>query len=169
MRFSYILGCIGLLIMSSAQAFVLQSSDFTSGGMIPKQFTCQGQDVSPALQWNDAPPNTEAFALIVRDPDAPDQNTIHWLIYNIPAETSSLVQNINPKVYGYLVGKNSWNKSLYQGPCPPMGNAHHYRFEIYALDQALYIAPDLTVKDLEAAMNTHILGMASLVGLYKSQ
>lgn len=159
---------LGIFAATSANALILSSPDFTEGGKIPAKYTCQGADISPALQWSIIPPGTEAFAVVVRDPDAPNKNWVHWVIYNIPLGTTSIPDNYQAKVDGTLVGKNSWNQSTYQGPCPASGT-HHYRFELYALDQALYVDPDLTAVQLAGAMEGHIVGMASLTGTYTKQ
>jgi Raf kinase inhibitor-like YbhB/YbcL family protein len=156
---------ITLLAATSAHALTLTSPDFTEGSAIPSKYTCQGADISPAFQWSIIPPATEAYALIARDPDAPNKNWVHWVIYNIPLGTTSIPEGYQAKVDGTLVGKNSWNQSTYQGPCPQSGT-HHYRFELYALDQALYVNPDLTASQLEDAMAGHIVGMASITGTY---
>lgn len=156
--------CLGtLLTVSSASAFQLTSPVMKNGGTIPTVFTCHGANQSPPLAWQQTPAGTEAFALIVRDPDATSKNWIHWSLYNIPFGTVSLPQNYDAKVAGVLVGRNSWGKTAYEGPCPPQGKIHHYRFELYALDQALYTDPALDVSQLQTAMQGHILGMSSLV------
>ncbi|MFN7098578.1 MAG: YbhB/YbcL family Raf kinase inhibitor-like protein [Gammaproteobacteria bacterium] len=155
----------GLLAASSAQALVLTSPDFADGGAIPTKYTCNGANISPALQWSVVPPATEAFAVIMRDPDAANKNWIHWVMYNLPLGTTSIPDNYQAKIDGALMGKNSWNTSTYRGPCPPTGT-HHYRFELYALDQALYVNPDLTAAQLSDAMQGHILGMAILNANY---
>lgn len=156
---------LGLLMAGTVQALTLTSSAFAPGAPIPKLYTCQGQNISPPLQWADIPKGSEAFAIILRDPDAPNKNWIHWLIYNIPLGTTSLSANYAAKMDGTLLGKNSWNHDTYEGPCPKVGT-HHYRFEIYALDQALYVNNGMTVDQLTQAMSGHILGMASLTGSY---
>lgn len=164
-KFSTWLLSAGLLAAGSAHALILSSPDFKDGGTIPAKYTCQGADISPALQWSIVPPATEAFAIIVRDPTAPNKNWVHWVLYNLPLGTVSIPDNYAAKVAGALVGRNSWNQSIYQGPCPQSGT-HQYRFELYALDQALYVDPDLTAAQLEDAMDGHIVGMASLTGSY---
>ncbi|NNM59652.1 MAG: YbhB/YbcL family Raf kinase inhibitor-like protein [Legionellales bacterium] len=155
----------GLALTSTANALTLTSSAFEAGSAIPALYTCQGKDISPPLSWSDAPANTEAYALVVRDPDSKNKNWIHWVMYNLPLDATSVPAAYQAKMAGALVGKNSWDKSIYQGPCPTSGT-HHYRFELYALDQALYVDPGLTADQLNQAMSGHILGMASLIGLY---
>ena len=149
----------------SAQAMVLSSPVLSQQTPMPAMYTCHGQDISPALTWTDVPASTEAFAIIMRDPDAQNKNWIHCLMYNIPLGTTGIPDNYAAKITGVLVGKNSFGHSRYEGPCPQSGS-HHYRFELYALDQALYVNGDLTVTQLESAMAGHILGMTSLTVSY---
>lgn len=153
----------------------LTSPDFEHQSEIPKKFTCDGGDISPALEWTDVPEGTRSFALIVDDPDAPDpanpkMTWVHWVIYNIPAASDSLPEGDsgNDIPEGTLSGINDWKRTGYGGPCPPIGT-HRYFHKLYALDIVL---PDLkgpTKKDLEKAMDGHILEKAELVGLYKRQ
>jgi len=149
------------------------SPAFENQGAIPKKFTCDGEDISPALAWSNIPEGTKSFALIVDDPDAPDpanprMTWVHWVIYNIPATVSSLLEGVTDKDLpkGTLQGLNDWKKTGYGGPCPPTGN-HRYFHKLYALDSVL---PDLkqpTKAKLEKAMEGHVLSKAELVGLYQ--
>lgn len=171
---------IFVLIFSLANAqkeanniMILTSQDFKSEGLIPKLHTCDGKDISPALTWSDVPSETKSLALIVDDPDAPDpaapQRTwVHWVFYNIPADSNSLAQGIKTKALpkGTLEGKNDWGRTGYGGPCPPIGK-HRYFHKLYALDIVL---PDLkkpTKAKLEEAMEGHIISKAELIGLYQ--
>lgn len=149
------------------------SPDFENQGAIPKKFTCDGEDISPALAWSNVPEGTKSFALIVDDPDAPDPASprmtwVHWVMYNIPATVSSLPEGVVDKDLpkGTLQGLNDWKKTGYGGPCPPIGK-HRYFHKLYALDIVL---PDLkqpTKAKLEKAMEGHVLSKAELVGLYQ--
>jgi Raf kinase inhibitor-like YbhB/YbcL family protein len=151
----------------------LTSPSFENQGEIPKMYTCEGEDISPALAWANAPKGTKSFALIVDDPDAPDpahpkMTWVHWVLYNIPATAGSLMESVNEKGLpkGTLQGLNDWKKTGYGGPCPPTGR-HRYFHKLYALDIVL---PDLKQPDkatLEKAMEGHILSKAELVGLYQ--
>ena len=151
----------------------LTSSDFSTGGTIPEQHTCDGADLSPSLSWSGAPPGTKSFALVVDDPDAPDPAApkttwVHWVLYNIPPETAELPQGSRESALpkGILAGRNDWNKAAYGGPCPPIGR-HRYFHKLYALDVVL---PDLgqpTKKQLEQAMHGHVLEQCELVGTYE--
>jgi len=151
----------------------LTSPGFENQGAIPKEFTCDGEDLSPALAWSNVPQGTRSFALIVDDPDAPDpanprMTWVHWVVYNIPATVSSLPEGVKEKDLpkGTMHGLNDWKKTGYGGPCPPIGK-HRYFHKLYALDIAL---PDLkqpTKAKLEKAMEGHVLSKAELVGLYQ--
>lgn len=158
-------GLTGLVFAGTVNAMTLTSPAFNEGAAIPALYTCQGKDISPPLEWADIPTNTEAFALVMRDPDAASKNWVHWVMYNLPLDATSVPADYQAKMAGTLVGKNSWNKSVYQGPCPSIGT-HRYRFELYALDQALYVDPGLTADQLTQAMAGHILAMVNLTGIY---
>jgi len=158
---------------SSAMTLKATSSAFQQGGSIPAKYTCEGQDVSPPLAWSGAPGNIKSYALIVDDPDAPDPAKpqrvyVHWVLYNIPASTSSLPENASksglPK--GAVQGKNDWGKAEYGGPCPPIGR-HRYFFKLYALDTALTGLSSPTKADLEKAMKGHVIDSGELMGTYQ--
>ena len=168
---------ISIIMSANAQevnkAMKLTSQSFENKKDMAKKFTCDGEDISPALEWSDVPEETKSFALIVDDPDAPDpanpkMTWVHWILYNIPAAVSSLPENVKdvdlPE--GALQGLNDWKKTGYGGPCPPIGK-HRYFHKLYALD---IILPDLTrptKAKLEKAMEGHILHKAELIGLYQ--
>jgi Raf kinase inhibitor-like YbhB/YbcL family protein len=148
----------------------LTSPDFEPHGEIPSRFTCEGEDVSPALAWTGVPTAARSLALIVDDPDAPDPRApktvwVHWVLYNLPPTAPGLPErgDLPP---GTLEGLNDWKKTGWGGPCPPIGR-HRYFFKLYALDAEL---PDLrhpTKKLLEEAMEGHVLARAELVGTYQ--
>ena len=148
----------------------LTSTAFQPGGSIPKQFTCEGNDMSPELTWQGAPSGTKTFALIVHDPDAPIAGGFyHWGVYNIPATTNRIPEN-TPKQSelpgGGKQGRNDVGKIGYVGPCPPSGN-HRYLFRLFALDTELKLKTDASAKDVEKAVQGHILGQAELMGRYQ--
>jgi hypothetical protein len=153
----------------------LTSPSFENQKRIAKKFTCDGENISPALEWSAVPEGTKSFALIVDDPDAPDpanprMTWVHWVLYNIPATVSSLPESVKDKDLpkGTLQGLNDWKKTGYGGPCPPIGK-HRYFHKLYALDIVL---PDLsrpTKAKLEKAMEGHVLSKAELIGLYQRQ
>ena len=162
---------------ASTMAFTLQSSDFANGADIPKQFTCSGEDRSPALEWKDAPAGTKSFALIADDPDAPVGTWVHWVVFNIPGYTHSLPGGVEKKAQlgdGTKQGQNDFQKTGYNGPCPPPGKPHRYFFKLYALggelslgsDAALHGTSNVTKKNLERAMEGDILGHAEWMGLF---
>ncbi len=152
--------------------FQLQSPAFKPGGEIPKKFTCQGGDISPALSWGGAPAGAKGFALIADDPDAPVGTWVHWVLYDLPATTTQLPEDV-PKSEklpdGGAQGVNDFKKVGYGGPCPPPGKPHRYFFKLYALDSSLNLKPGTSKTDLEKAMKGHILAQAELMGTYKRQ
>jgi Raf kinase inhibitor-like YbhB/YbcL family protein len=154
-------------------SFRLTSSAFEDGGEIPSRFTCEGEDASPDLSWRDPPEGTASLVLIVDDPDAPDPAAPrmvwdHWLLYNLPPDVALVPAGVPPAALpdGTLEGVNSWGRTGYGGPCPPIGR-HRYFHILYALDTRL---PDLdkpTKNLLLEAMDGHILARTELIGTYK--
>ncbi|HUT19210.1 MAG TPA: YbhB/YbcL family Raf kinase inhibitor-like protein [Anaerolineae bacterium] len=154
--------------VTSDSALSPTSAAFEDGAAIPAQYTCDGADISPPLEWGDPPPNTGSFALIMDDPDAPIGTWVHWVIYDLPAEARSLAEGVPGEPHlagGGVQGRNSWPKTGYGGPCPPSGT-HRYFFKLYALDVVLGAGPGLTKKELLEEMGEHILAQAQLVGTY---
>lgn len=147
-------------------AFELRSRSFGPGEDIPAKHTVDGAGVSPALTWSDAPAKTKSFALIVHDPDARDW--VHWVLYNIPAQTSGLPENATDAALpeGTRQGLNESRRMGWVGPSPPSGR-HRYVFTLYALDTVFYglVAP--TRVELLKAMDDRILAQAELVGTYE--
>lgn len=149
----------------------LVSPAFSANAAIPARHTCEGNDVSPALQWSGMPEGTRSLALIVDDPDAPDpaapQRTwVHWVLYNLPASSTGLPEGAAQLPAGTREGQNDWQRTGYGGPCPPKGR-HRYFHKLYALDVEL---PDLHQPDkaqLLKAMEGHVLGQGELVGTYE--
>jgi len=151
-------------------AFTLSSPAFKQGDPIPKKFTCEGTDVSPALKWSGAPAGTKSFALIVDDPDAPVGTWVHWVLFNIPGETTSLPEGLATTGEfpdGSKQGTNDFKRLGYGGPCPPPGPAHRYFFKLYALDQPLDLPTGATKAKVLDAITGHILGQGELLGKYK--
>ena len=150
----------------------ITSSAFAHNGEIPKRYTCDGDDTSPPLAWEGVPADTKSLVLIVDDPDAPDpaapqMTWVHWVLYNLPAESTGVpaavaTADLPP---GTLQGKNDWKRIGYGGPCPPIGR-HRYFHKLYALDTVL---PDLNTPDkksVEQALAEHVLAHAELIGTY---
>ena len=153
-------------------SFELSTPAFQPGAPIPKDYTCRGRGVSPELNWGDPPAGTQSFALIMDDPDAPSGTFVHWVIFNIPAETGSLPENV-PKVdelpSGSRQGRNDFRKIGYGGPCPPPGKPHRYFFKLYALDRSLDLKPGASKQEVEKAMQGHTLEKAEQMGRYQRQ
>jgi Raf kinase inhibitor-like YbhB/YbcL family protein len=148
--------------------FEMTSSAFAHGGAIPIKYGCDGDDISPPLGWGDPPEGTRSLALICDDPDAPAGTWVHWVLYNLPAETQALAEAVPPDAEladGSRHGQNSWRRLGYGGPCPPSG-IHRYFFKLYALDAALDLAPSAGKEQLLQAMEGHILGQAEVMGTY---
>jgi len=148
----------------------LSSAVFNEGGAIPAPYTCDGRNVSPPLKWSGAPEGTKALALIVDDPDAPAGTWVHWVLYDLPAGPNELPEDVQKSQYvagGAMQGLNDFKHLGYGGPCPPPGKPHRYFFKLYALDQPLGQKPGLTKKELERAMEKHILAQGQLMGTYK--
>ena len=149
----------------------ITSSAFEEGGLIPPKYTCDGADISPPLQWDAVPEGTKSVTLISDDPDAPMGTWVHWVLFNLPADTTELTENIPPDENlpnGAGQGTNDFRRIGYGGPCPP-GGTHRYFFKIYALDTELDLSAGACKKDLLKAMEGHILGQGQLIGKYKRQ
>jgi Raf kinase inhibitor-like YbhB/YbcL family protein len=147
----------------------LISSAFSEGAMIPIKYTCDGEDVSPPLNWRALPAGTKSLALICDDPDAPVGTWVHWVYYDISAETEGLPENVVPDerpAQGGTQGVNDFRKIGYGGPCPP-GGTHRYYFKLYALDTPLNLSSGATKKQVLKAMENHIIGQTQLMGKYK--
>ena len=148
--------------------FKLTSTAFQEGQPIPRQYTCDGVNVSPPLEWSGAPPAAKTFAIICDDPDAPSGTWVHWVVYDLPAENIGLVENLPPtenlKAGGFQ-GTNDFGKIGYGGPCPPSGT-HRYFFKIYALDNYLSLKVGATKAFVEKAMEGHIVAQGQLMGTY---
>jgi Raf kinase inhibitor-like YbhB/YbcL family protein len=149
--------------------FRMSSPAFGYGEEIPRKFTCDGEEVSPPLEWENPPAGTKSFALICDDPDAPMGTWVHWVLYDFPGDTRSLPEGFpNEREFenGAKSGKNSWGRYGYGGPCPPSGT-HRYFFRLYALDAPLGLKPGANARQLRRAMEGHVLGTAELMGKYR--
>lgn len=147
----------------------LTSSSFQPGGPIPSRFSCEGDNLSPEFSWRDAPPQTQSFALIMHDPDAPrKEGFTHWVLYNIPAIVGHIEENVprQPAVVGLgRQGKNDGGEIGYTGPCPPSGT-HRYFSRLFALDTELKLDPGASHTEVRLAMEGHILDQAEFMGTY---
>jgi len=150
-------------------AITITSSAFTEGVMIPKKHTCDAEDLSPDLKWSGVPKEAKSLALICDDPDAPVGTWVHWVLFNIPADVTTLAAGVpsDPVLKnGARHGKNDFRKLGYGGPCPP-GGTHRYFFRIYALDALLALESGSTKAQLVDSMRGHILAEGQLMGKYK--
>lgn len=146
----------------------VKSRAFRDGQTIPEAYTCDGDDISPPLEWKNVPDETRSLALISDDPDAPVGTWVHWVIYNIPPDSEGLKENI-PAVEkldnGATQGRNDFGRTGYGGPCPP-GGTHRYYFRLYALDVDTGFEPGLTKSELLKKIRGHIIDEAELMGQY---
>jgi len=149
----------------------LSSSAFDNGEPIPAKYSRDGDNMSPPLQWSDPPDGTQSLALIVDDPDAPHGTWIHWVVFNLPAQTRALPEAANSQnnlPTGATQGKNSWGHTMYEGPDPP-GGIHHYYFKLYAIDTVIDLKAWASKTDLLHAMNQHLLAKGELMGTYQKK
>ena len=149
-------------------SFSVKTTAFAEGGSIPKKYTCDGPDVSPALEWSGAPAGTKSLALIADDPDAPVGTWTHWIAWNISPDRSlpEGLQKAEALADGMQQGKNDFRRIGYGGPCPPAGKPHRYFFKLYALGTKLDLKPGASRSELESAMKGHLLGHAEVMGKY---
>ena len=153
----------------------LSSPAFASGGEIPITFTCEGKDLSPALEWRHLPRETASLVLIVDDPDAPDPKApkmtfVHWVLFDLPPASTGLPEAVKSAALpaGTREGLNDWRRTGYGGPCPPIGR-HRYFFKLYALDVRLGELPRATKGAVEQAMQGHVLASVELIGTYQKR
>lgn len=169
-----LMACSGLTstdILGEATPMNLESTAFAAGSEIPRRYTCDGENRSPALTWEAPPEGTASLALVVEDPDAPMGTFVHWLVYNLPPETRSLPEGVvtdSRLANGALQGKNDFGKVGYGGPCPPRGT-HRYFFKLYALGSPLNLPPAAHKNEVLKAMQGKVLGQADLMGRYTRQ
>ncbi|HEX6965668.1 MAG TPA: YbhB/YbcL family Raf kinase inhibitor-like protein [Gemmatimonadaceae bacterium] len=158
---------------SAAGTLTISSPAFTDHGPIPREYTCEGPDISPPLQWSGVPAGTKSLVLIVDDPDAPDPKKpqriyVHWVLYNIPPSATGLPADASPDKLprGAGEGRNDFGDSGYGGPCPPIGR-HRYFFKLYALDTELSGLSQPTKGEVEQAMHGNIIAQAQVMGTYE--
>ncbi len=173
------LACLALLGAWSAttqagdktMGMSISSSAFVHNGSIPKLYTCEGKDISPPLTWSGVPAGAKSLVMIVDDPDAPDpaaprMTWVHWVLYNLPANSTGLPEALPSRPADALDGLNDWQRTGYGGPCPPIGR-HRYFHKLYALDVVLPDLKEPNKKTLEQAMQGHIVAETQLVGTYQ--
>lgn len=145
----------------------LMSSAFASGNTIPDKYTCDGENVSPPLNWTGVPEGTAALVLIVDDPDAPNGVFSHWVLYNMSSERRVLDEGVSPGNVGDIgaEGRNDFGNQRYEGPCPPTGPAHTYYFRLYALEAPLELPAGATRAQVLDEMH-NVLAHTELLGRY---
>lgn len=148
----------------------ITSAAFQEGGMIPKQYTCEGANISPPLAWDSVPVGTKTLALICDDPDAPAKTWTHWVLFNLPSGAKELPEKVPPQeklAGGGVQGMNDFRKTGYGGPCPPPGSPHRYYFKLYALDTDLALNAGATKEQLLKGMEGHVVAGGQLLGKYQ--
>lgn len=145
-----------------SQSLTIKSSVFEANKPIPKKYTCEGENINPPLTIEGTPQTTKSLALIIDDPDAPSGTFDHWVVFNIPPSTTKIAEQTSPGTEGM----NGADENNYHGPCPPPGKPHRYFFKVYALDTQLGIGENSHKKDVEKAMQGHILAKGELIGLF---
>lgn len=158
------------------QPLTITSPTLKAGEAIPRDYTADGRNVSPPLQWSGAPASTREFAVICDDPDVPfPQPFVHWVIYKIPGTAKGLPENIPidaatpmpDEVAGAVQGTSGFRRAIYRGPAPPPGKPHHYHFRVYAIDAVLDLKPGLTKAELLQAIKGHVVAEGEIVAIYE--
>lgn len=160
--------CFLLVVLSynaTAARLVIDSTAFDRYGSIPVQFTCNGANISPPLEILDAMGTTKSYTLMVYDRDAPEGDWVHWLMFNIPPSSINELNQGATEPKGAVVGKNSYDKVGYSGPCPASGE-HRYAFQIWALDTVLDLEVGATKDEVMKAMEGHMIASSQLIGRY---
>jgi Raf kinase inhibitor-like YbhB/YbcL family protein len=156
---------------TNKNAISVTSSAFAEGAAIPEEYTCQGKDISPPLKWSGVPSEAKSLALVMDDPDAPMGTWVHWVLYDLASSMTELPEGMSAREHisagSGKEGLNDFKRLGYGGPCPPAGKPHRYFFKLYALDTTLDLKPGAKKKDLERAMEKHILAQGQLIGTYK--
>jgi hypothetical protein len=158
---------LGSPSQAAPDTFQITSPDFTPGGLIPAQFTADGANIPPTLNMEGVPATAKSLVLIVDDPDAPSGTFTHWLVWNIPPTSKTLGAHSRDGAGLDSTGTNDFGETKYKGPHPPSGT-HRYFFKLSALDTTLQLPPGALRKQLEAAMQGHILATATLMGRYSA-
>jgi Raf kinase inhibitor-like YbhB/YbcL family protein len=138
------------------------SKSLPSDSQIPVDYTCDGKDVPPQLTWSAPPQGTKAIVVVLDDPDAPSGTFTHWIVIDLPADALSLAEGTDPTTLGARIGQNDFHSVRYNGPCPPRGELHRYRFWVYAADYVVPLNEGATRSDLDAALNGHLLAAGAL-------
>ena len=157
--------------LGKPMTIAVYSPAFSHGSRIPVKYTCDGQDISIPIEWDNKalPKGTKSLVLVMYDPDAPHGIFIHWIIYNIPLNITSIPEGLpkTPIVKGIgIQGRNDFGEIGYKGPCPPSGSMHRYYLRLFALDTVLDLKPGATLEELEKAIINHILAYGEFMGTY---
>jgi len=147
----------------------VKSSAFEEGGHIPITYTCDGSDISPEISWENYPPETQSFVIIMDDPDAPVGTFTHWVVYDIPSSVNLIPENFPkvPEINGIKQGINDFGKIGYGGPCPPLGKPHRYFFRVFAVDQpALGLPAGASRQEVEMIISGKVIDEGYLIGIY---
>lgn len=158
--------CFSFSHADAPPTFSATTTAFLDQGALPVLYTCDGKNVSPSLTWTDAPAKTQAFAVVLADPDAPNGIFYHWILYNIPKEMTTLPQDLSHPPATIQVVKNSFGHAQYDGPCPPKGTAHTYYFTIFALDSKLTPPKEADAKSIVELIKKHSIGKVELSTVY---
>ncbi len=141
------------------------SPAFAAGNPIPAKFTCEGQDLSPALRVSGMPPSAKSLVLVMDDPDAPRGLWTHWTAWDLPPGLADIPEGFRPATQGGIEGKTSAGSTGYHGPCPP-GGTHRYFFHVYGMDKTLGLAAGADRGALDRAMRGHVVAEGSLMGTF---
>jgi Raf kinase inhibitor-like YbhB/YbcL family protein len=152
--------------VAAANAFAITSTATLDQGALPVLYTCDGKDVSPQLAWTNPPKNTQAYAIVMTDPDAPGGEFYHWIVYNLPKSEKQIDEGVAKLPAGTLTGKNSFDKEQYNGPCPPKGSAHTYVITLYALSSKVSLPAGQDGKAVLAALKPHVAGSVTFSATY---
>ncbi|MHB8604188.1 MAG: YbhB/YbcL family Raf kinase inhibitor-like protein [Thermoplasmatota archaeon] len=151
--------------MTAPKRLIVSSPAFGPSATIPAEFTCQGEDVSPPLEWTGAPVEARAFAIVMDDPDAPRGTWLHWTAWDLPASVTRLPRAADITALGGCEGTTDFGAVGYGGPCPPSGT-HRYFVKVYALDAPLGLARGAKLADVKRAIDAHAIAWGELLGLY---
>jgi Raf kinase inhibitor-like YbhB/YbcL family protein len=162
-------GAVELAIKGEEDAMQITSTAFSDGATIPRRHSCDGEDLSPPLQWSGAPPESRSFALLCDDPDAPAGTWHHWAVFDIPAERSSLPEGVEPQARGFRQAINDFQRVGYGGPCPPRGHGpHRYHFRLLALSvDRLAVGAKASCREVAREARKHAVAETTLVGRYQ--
>jgi Raf kinase inhibitor-like YbhB/YbcL family protein len=158
---------------NNMRTFKIKSPAFADGDTMPVKYTCDGDDISPKLEWSGVPDGAKSLALICDDPDAPMGTWVHWVMFNLPPDMTQIDEKYTPSRGlsdnddGIIDGINDFRCPGYNGPCPPKGPAHRYYFKLYALDIILNLKTGASKTDVEKAMSGHTLEQVELIGKYQ--